>query len=317
MKYHCDTHKRIASMSRQLRRSLAASVTALLLLAGCAPIALDPAPFEEYRDAFRDMRTSAERVMRADYEWTYRAFVETTAGVDGGLLPVIVLEFPDGDYVWTLPDEPLVGKVRQTRNYLAGLNTAFADSTDLLTRLAGGAVTDTTAFASEVFGLNRSSRTAIERLDVPDRDGTGVLFSPDATAAAKSYIVTRAPGDLASVVRQNQDDVDGFTGVCVDALRMTAADIKATYHDDLDRILGDYDVASPEERKALAWRLMSLNERVIAHLNILETLDIGYQTLARTHGELERSLRIGQGLDLSDLTRVTDQLDGQYEALQR
>ncbi len=287
------------------------SVLALAMTTGCATI--DSKPFEDYRDAFAAVRSSSDRVLSVDYEWTYRTYVEKLAAGEDVSPVDLILEFPLGDYDWELPSDDLLARVRQTQNGLSELNGAFADYTVLLAQLAGGAVSDSARFDELAVTLNKRAQSAARTLEFDDKGSQLALFSSAGMAVAREYLDRHRRKALEEIISDNQAGVDFFAREAGDAVKIVARDLKAEYQNHAGRVTRAWPEASEVGRKRLAKELLKLNADVIAYLGALEIMDSSYAVLARKHAELGRSLAQGE-FSVGELLDVAERLDIQYEA---
>jgi hypothetical protein len=283
---------------------------ALVVAAGCATI--EPKPFEDYRDAFVEVKRSSDRVLSVDYEWTYRTYVEKLAAGEDVSPVDLVLEFPLGDYEWELPSDNLLARVRQTQNGLSELNAAFADYTILLADLAGGVVSDSARFDEQAVTLNERAQSAARALEFDDSADQWALFSAAGMALAREYLGRHRKKALEEIISENQAGVDLFAREASDAVKIVARDLKAEYQNHAGRVTTEWLEASETGRKRLAKELLNLNADMIAYLGALEILDSSYAVLARKHAELGRSLAKGE-FSAGELLDAAERLDIQYE----
>jgi len=290
---------------------IAIAVVTLTITTGCTA-SIDPKPYEEYRDAFRAVQSSSDRVLSVDYKWTHKTYVEKLAAGEDVTPEDLVLQFPVGDYTWELPSDDLLERIRKTQRALSSLNAAFAEYTSLLADLAGGSVRDGDTFKDMAKTLNERAHSAVIELGFDDEGDHVALFSAAAQTLAIENLNSSQGRALQEILAENQAGVESFAQTASDGVKLVARDLKAEYQNHAERLINAWTAASDARKRRLADDLLDLNADTIAYLEALEALDKGYSVLAEMHSTLSDS--DGQ-FSVARLLVVAADIETQYEEL--
>ena len=296
---------------------------ALLLagyLSGCASISVstDPRPFEAYRDAFSEVRSSSDAVLTVDYKWTYKNFLQKTREGDPSTIQNLILVFSEeGYYLWDLPSDELYIKIKRTQQAFKGLNAVFAGYTNLLAQLASGSLVDVTTFDRLTRELNESALSASRALKIEPPEKPVAIFSIAAMEAARLYIEKKRKGYLIEIITDNQKNVDLFTAHATRLIKLVAIDIKAEYNNQTRPLVLRWSEGTGDARVEVVEELIALNSEVTTLLETLRSLDQSYTLFSRKHRELGDALSSGalNSYSISELINIGKRLSSLYKEL--
>ena len=285
-------------------------------LSGCASI--NPGPFEEYRDAFLEMQSSADAVLAMDYEWTYKKYIQEIKEGDNAIIENLLLTFPDeGYYLWGLPSEPLFIKIKRTQQALTMLNSTFAEYTSLLAQLSSGSLVDVKIFEQLTKELYKNAISAAKELNLSSSEKQIALFSTISAEAARLYMEKRRKEDLIKVISENQETIDLFSKHAIGLIKLMAVDMKAEYNKQTKSIVLRWQGKTGRARIKVIKELLEINSQVIAQLEVLRSLEQSYTIFSRKHRELGDAISNGtlRKLNTSDMINIAKRLNRMYKKL--
>lgn len=287
-------------------------------LSGCASI--NPGPFEEYRDAFLEVQSSADAVLAIEYDWTYKNYIKKLKEGDNVIIENLLLTFPDeGYYLWGLPSEPLFIKIKRTQQALTTLNATFAEYTSLLAQLSSGSLVDVNTFEKLTKELYENTISAAKGLNLSSSERHIALFSTLSTEAARLYIEKRRKEALIKVISENQQTIDLFSRHAIGLIKLMAVDMKAEYNKQTKSIVLRWQGKTGRARIKAIKELLEINSQVIAQLEVLRSLEQSYTIFSRKHRELGEAISGGtlRKLNTSDMINTAKRLNRMYKKLSK
>lgn len=265
--------------------------------AACTP--LDPAPFEQFAGATKQLGPAMDAAFALDLEWTEESLRAALTTDPAAAFTALALELDPETFTAARTNDPLFLKLRRARGAAAALNAAVAMYAAVLAALAGDEALDGGTFDALARDLQAQSTAAAGAFAAAMRErnpeftlpsgvakGTGI-FSVGAAEAFRWWVEHARRDHLAEAIERNQPTVEQWAKLGRDALAGIADDLADEYQNRRRRLgltLLRADTATTNTQAVD--EAIALEVRVRAAMDTLRGLDATLAALPAAHAAL-------------------------------
>jgi hypothetical protein len=271
-------------------RSVIIAGVLFLALSGCASIR--PGPFRQFNEAVTEAGAGIDAAITMSYEWTRLGFASDFASDTASKFSQLIVQ-PGENYTWSMTTTPLYFKIKKARSTLLGLNLAFSRYAALLLKLSGADLINEKTFDLMTVDLNKNVGDALGALgDSSLSVAPTALISTAFVEAAKLFIVHKRRSSLAKAIEQNQENVRSYSDLCVSIIHTMRANIKTYYADNYELIKKSWNAdKAGEKRQKHTEAMLTLNDRFIDALGLLQVLEATYKAFPIAHADLSMAAK--------------------------
>jgi hypothetical protein len=270
--------------------------TGCSVLTGCSG-AVDPAPFEDYATATRELGEGMAAVFAVDHDWTREVFVDRLAAGDVDSLELVV-RFPDDPDSFTvaLPLPPVHLVVADAALRMSRLTDGVVRYAELLEALATGDIATDADVRARAAGLNAAATDLADGLDALGVDvpatfeARASIVSAVTADAFATYVRDRRREALGVALEANQATVDAWVTLSLQALEMVRDGVQAGYGARKRVLVRALTDGTLSQRTRAAEGLADLQAAVVDVTRTLEELRAGYAAMPAAHRDLAAAL---------------------------
>ncbi|MHC4946812.1 MAG: hypothetical protein ACYTG1_00925 [Planctomycetota bacterium] len=252
-------------------------------MAGCP--AVESAPFEAFHASVAELQEGTDQAWAANVEVAKdRVFGRGSA--PGEIRRSDILMTPgESSFEWLMPKAPLYLILERNQKAFAELSQSFVDYAALMLMVSGGEIASPDRFTELAGTLNANLRSAADTLGVEEGDREIAIISTAAAELFRQFIVSRQRSALVAALDAAQPDIERFADEGAATIELLALDL----WDEYNRTNLAAGAADGDESEQIV-DLIRRNERFIARLAMLESLQYAYGRLPEAHADLRRSL---------------------------